>query len=688
MISTKLSTSSFISVGTCLLIVALTLFSCYHITLITQTHTVKQGGLITGKMVVKATGGTTNGSVSDVTGLFGIRVPEGWTVQSNIVMTQVPKPTTDVGDDAYKTTIHRKMVPNRLYTDLLNSDYPKDGYTWMGFATESDFKTLVNYTDRSKEIDSIYVEFSIKPADGTTGVFYLDYVGGHVSHGDEGKIGTADRDWNTRVGTFYADKIAQVVLADTRVTVTDANGVYDVTTDELYQPAEWELAPMHNYADGKVKAYKDLKYNKLFTRTRGWNGGDGVLTVGLPNGDVFWTFNDSFYGVVDAKTRARGSSSFPRNSVMLQRAHDGVPGTEPQDFVWLADYVNWTDPTKDRYFHARTHLRHPGGEKTDAEIKAGDIDQGKVYWSGDGTVYNGKLQMLWMGTESSELRCIGTALATYSLDGTIPKGYYLDDIPDYLPQKGNYLYRESVKHDVNSNAVSYGSTLCEAEDGHTYLYATNNSNVVVARTATHDLYSKWQYYVKEADGTWKWQDDYPDSAAMARSGIQDNERSVMLPWVFKKGSSYFMVTQPPIYGREVHIYRSKNPWGPFTDRKLLFRLPDHLDKLGSTAYMNVYMVNLHPALAREGELVFSTNTESFSFWDNFNAVGSADFYRPFFYRVFDWETLYPDLNTGVSSVKTALENSDNAYYNLQGMKVLRPIKGHIYIHRGKKVVVR
>lgn len=36
-----------------------------------------------------------------------------------------------------------------------------------------------------------------------------------------------------------------------------------------------------------VRAYSDLKYNRLFTRNRGWNGGDGVLTVGLPTGKRF-----------------------------------------------------------------------------------------------------------------------------------------------------------------------------------------------------------------------------------------------------------------------------------------------------------------------------------------------------------------------------------------------------------------
>ena len=47
-------------------------------------------------------------------------------------------------------------------------------------------------------------------------------------------------------------------------------------------------------------------------------------------------------------------------------------------------------------------------------------------------------------------------------------------------------------------------------------------------------------------------------------------------------------------------------------------------------------------LSRDGELVFSTNTDIDNFWDNFNADGSADFYRPFFYRVYKWERLFED----------------------------------------------
>ena len=52
------------------------------------------------------------------------------------------------------------------------------------------------------------------------------------------------------------------------------------------------------------------------------------------------------------------------------------------------------------------------------------------------------------------------------------------------------------------------------------------------------------------------------------------------------------------------------------------------------------MLNLHPGLSREGELVISTNSDCESFWDNFNNVGSADFYRPFFFRIFKWERAF------------------------------------------------
>lgn len=663
--------------------------SCYKFTLIEQPHEATTNSVFKGKVVVKRSGTSENESVLHVYGLFGICVPEGWQADGDLVMTQVPKPTTDIGDDEYKSVITRRLVPNDKYTALLNECYPKTGYTWLGFMTDRDFKSLFNTSTPEVEIDSIYAEFSIRTND-KTGTFYLDYVAGHASHDKADDIGGEERGNHTRIATFAGDNISNVTFADTHITVTRPDGSTDNPTVGPDIKPEWDLELMPDATrSGAAVAYKDWKYNKLFTRTRGWNGGDGVLTVGLPDGSVFWTFNDSFYGRVNAADRSRGDCNFPRNSVMLQKATDGVLGETEDDLIWLADYVNWTDPSAERYFHSRTHLRHPDGEKTVDEILAGDIDQDRVYWSGDGTIYDGKLQMMWMGTASKELRALGTSIATYSLDGTIPEGYYLDDIPDYLPKKGNYLYREKVTHQINDNAVSYGSTLCEANDGHTYLYGTNGYGVLVARTATHDLYSKWQYYVRPEEGSeFVWQDEYPTAEQMERSQIMENNYACSMPWVFKDGDYYYMTAQGPYFAREVYIYRSKTPYGPFGEKRLLFVLPGELDKLGPTAYHWLYMVNLHPALSREGELVFTTNSDPDDFWKNFNDPGSADYYRPFFYRVFDWKSLFGDDTTsGIDGLSAPQTVEDNHYYNLQGIRVDHPTRG-IYIRNGRKVVIK
>lgn len=387
----------------------------------------------------------------------------------------------------------------------------------------------------------------------------------------------------------------------------------------------WELELMET--NGFVIAFKDKKYDNLFTRTLGWNGGDGVLTTHLPDGNTFWSFNDSFYGVVEEETRARKECSFPRNSLMVQTS-----GDEEENLVWLADFIQTTDPTAERYYQARTHIRHPKAQLSDAQIQAGDIDQDWLYWAGDATVYNNQLQVLWNGVDNTDeehlMRHEGICLATYSLEGK--------------PGDENYMKLLDVNHHFNDvDIYGYGSTLWEDEDGHVYLYGSyNNYDIVVARSATHSLDSPWEYYVSDEFGQYSWQSTYPTEEQIARSRIQDTDCS--MPWVFKKDDYYYMVAQSKWFGHEMYIFRSETPYGPFTDRKTLFRIPDTIDKLGSQTYNHLYMVNLHPHLSRAGELVFSTNTDPVSFSDNFNAIGSADYYRPYFYRVYNWEKLYEE----------------------------------------------
>lgn len=404
----------------------------------------------------------------------------------------------------------------------------------------------------------------------------------------------------------------------------------------------WMLQEAPEMEVDRVYVYRDNLYNKLFTRTLGWNGGDGVMTVQLPDGHLFWEFNDSFYGVVDGETRTRYSSSFPRNTIMVQRAENGFPAETDNDLIWLADFVQTTDPNAPGYYKALTHLDHPKAKNYNDDGIAQDF----LYWAGDGTVVNNKLQFLWNSVDYSGATGAAadqsTALATYSLDGK--------------PGDPGYLKLESVDYNfLPNNPYGYGRTLLEGEDGHIYLYSaiSNGSALsqdpIVARTTTNDLTSEWEYYVPNEMGEMGWKKGYPSELEARNSGIAPGEGAMDLPWVFKKGDWYYMCAQTYPFGREMKIMRSRDPWGPFTDGQILCKFPNPLDplqgdKFGNT-YDMLYMLNIHPGLSRDGEIVISTNTDANSgtdlgFFRNFNNPGSADWYRPFFFRVFKWERLF------------------------------------------------
>lgn len=401
---------------------------------------------------------------------------------------------------------------------------------------------------------------------------------------------------------------------------------------------EWGLELMYNEGGQAdcVFVYKDKKYDQMFTRTLGWNGGDGVLTTALPDGNVYWTFNDSFYGRVDVETRTRYNSNFPRNSIMVQTGEQS-----DANLVWLNEFINTDNPEAANYYQARTHIRHPKASLSEGQIQAGDIDQDFVYWAGDATVYNDPvrgnvLQMLWTGVDLTQgggaMINIDGCLREYSLEGT--------------PGDGTYMSVLSTNYEFKADGQGYGSTMFEDyKEGHIYLYTTKQDGLIcrpcVARTTTLDLSSQWEYYIRNVEGEWVWQTEVPTDDEMLRSYISDYSGS--MPWVVEKDGMYYMFMEGFPFGRDVYMYRSETPYGPFVDRQILFTLPKTLDKLGDVYHQRWYMINLQESLSREGELVFSTNSDPVNFWDNFNREGSADFYRPFFFRVYGWENVYNDM---------------------------------------------
>ena len=342
----------------------------------------------------------------------------------------------------------------------------------------------------------------------------------------------------------------------------------DVTTTPPNIDSAWELQLIPNVGQhsGEVFVYKDKKYDKLFTRTLGWNGGIGVQSTSLSDGNVLWAFNDSYFGVVDAETRARGNCNFPHNSIMVQTTVGGSLGETDDDLRWLVDYIQTNDPDGEGYYQAYTHIA------PDETIMEETYEE-HFYQIGGATIFdnNGvkELQMLWgeMDNHEGKMTRTGTCLAVYSLEGQ--------------PGNSTYLKRISKNEEFNTDDVGYGSTIWKDEDGHIYLYVTENNRPLVARTTTHDLTSEWEYYIRDLSGNFMWQKMYPTKEERTRSTIMENNYVCSMPQIFKKGDYYYMIGQAVSYVHSVYLYRGETPYGPFTDQKILFNVPYAVDKIGN-----------------------------------------------------------------------------------------------------------
>lgn len=341
-----------------------------------------------------------------------------------------------------------------------------------------------------------------------------------------------------------------------------------------------QLIPNLGKWDPKVEVYSDLEYNHLLTRYSGWNGGDGCYSLLLPDGRILWSFQDSFFGLVKPD-RARVDNVFVHNAGLIQ--------TDPRKYGMVQ-----LNPVKEG--QAQTWIKYDSLKE--------DSDW---YWTGAGIVYDGRYyktlgHIKRTGSGSWDFKNVSTDVAVFSY-------------PDF------YLIK--IVRDKTLGEVSYGSGIYEAADGYVYLYGTNSegwsTNLHVARVPEHDFLGPWEFYTKNG---WAKQ---PDTYSIGRNISPQ-------PNVFKDGDHFYLVSQQ-LLGQDIYIYEADSPLGPWKNKRTIYRIPDTYD--GHSII--TYNACLHTALSRNGELVISYNVNPVNFLDNFNAPGSADKYRPYFIRVFNWK---------------------------------------------------
>ena len=73
--------------------------------------------------------------------------------------------------------------------------------------------------------------------------------------------------------------------------------------------------------DPSVYVCRDSTYIKLFTRSKGWTGGDATYSVDLKNGKTLWMFGDTFIDQVSSD-RSRPTFRLINNSLVLQNGSE------------------------------------------------------------------------------------------------------------------------------------------------------------------------------------------------------------------------------------------------------------------------------------------------------------------------------------------------------------------------------
>jgi subtilisin family serine protease len=315
-----------------------------------------------------------------------------------------------------------------------------------------------------------------------------------------------------------------------------------------------------------------------------WTGGDGTVSVALPDGRVAWLFSDTFLGTVNSDGSRPPTTPMVQNSLVVQ---DGT---------------------------GLTDTRH-GGTPTLPEPLVKPIAAGQFVWVGDAVVEAGALKVLYnrfsrYGEGSLDIEPTGTSLATFALPA---------------------LTLSSVVDLPLAKTVQWGSALL-VDGSYTYVYGTSSGLGSakfghVARAPAGSLGGAWQYWTGSG---WS----ATESAAVRLISGVGNSFAVQ-----KVGSQYVLVTQEAnaIFDPQFVAYTASSPTGPFSGPIQLLTAPEQQAGTQKIAYT----ARLHPDLARSGKLLMSYDVNSLDVADTY---ADARLYRPRFVEL-DWPRPQPDPST-------------------------------------------
>ena len=354
------------------------------------------------------------------------------------------------------------------------------------------------------------------------------------------------------------------------------------------------------------QSYQDQIFTDYFKMDgTGWNAADGTISLGLPDGRTLWMFGDSHVDQMVDSNNELPCLFNARNSLMVQDLNN--------NFTTLYDAAGIDVFTRQFI-------------KVDGQSEV-------TYWPAGAFVQGNIAYLFWNRYDKNSSAPLGIEF----------KGMVIAEIslPDVQLVKITPL---------NNTELAYGMAVVTNEsEGYHYIYGRKEDEIftqpVVARCPVGSIYGTWEFY----EGNDIWGDNADNHLPIA--DVVSTEYSI-----FSNNGKYYLLSQQLGFlqcgeGRDIYIYESQNPQGPFENPVVVYTIEDQF----SGEYPKTYNAQAHPQFIVNDELLISYNVNKtcpgpcaeMPITSRYN----ADMYRPKFARV-------PFSMFATSTVTSISENDD------------------------------
>jgi hypothetical protein len=380
-----------------------------------------------------------------------------------------------------------------------------------------------------------------------------------------------------------------------------------IFTLACYSYCAYAQDPLNKKVPFTFSAEAAPEWTRLFERTSGWFGADGIFSIPLS-------------GVDKNNNAGNDSTLLIFSDTYIGEVKDGKPVSDTMVNNTIA-YIKGNDADASKiHFHYNTDAN--GKPISFFTPQTSTAAKPQLFWLGDGFVNKERDNTLYIfgykvertGAGVFDFIEPGVSIIAISKNGG-PMFKQQRQIETSLHINNTTLGEGNMGAGILVNTTWGGAP---SPDGYVYVYGCigNDKNLVAARVKPKDFekLDEWTYW----NGT-GWSNNKDDMKPITNAA--SNELSVTP----MKNGKYILVFQVMGLSDKVGVRVGDSPVGPFSDIIEVWKAPEWEKGLWT------YNAKAHPNLSKPGELLISYNTITPDFWNDIQK--DATIYHPRFIKL-------------------------------------------------------